>query len=251
MKHEEVRFLLGACRPDGSDVEDPALAEAFAHMGRDPSLMQWFSREQAMDRAVAEKLAEVVPPQGLREAILAGARAEMGPASQHAWWRSPAWMGIAASLILLLGVIGFLGKRAEAAPETIAEFASDYIAGSFFLSQRSANLDELKGWLSRQHAPLPSELPNGFRQLRSLGCKTLSYNGKDITLICFGEGKEYHLFVARRSDYPDITALPKPQYLERKGLAAASWSDAENHYVVVTDDTLKALRECLNCPGGA
>ncbi len=247
MNNEQARFILHAYRPNGADAGDATFEAALTQAQQDPALGSWLERLQAFDRAVAQKLGQVTPPAGLREAILAGARAGSVPA-RPARWRQPAWLAMAASFLVLLavGLLAIRGTRADAAQELPA-FATDYVAARFFLSRRSANLDELRAWLARQKAPLPVEIPAGFAQLRSLGCKTLDYQGQDISLICFGEGKEYHLFVARRGDFPEMPAKAVPQFLVRKGLASAAWSDDANHYVVVTDDSLKALKECLNC----
>lgn len=248
MTNEEAKFVLRAYRAHGADAGDEALAEALARVRRDPDLARWFAAEQAFDRAVAEKLAAVAPPPELREAILAGVKA--GAPLRAPWWRAPAWLGLAASLVLLLGVAGFWTTRANAASEDITDFAADYVAAGFFLGEHGADIAELRAWLEQQKAPLPTVLPEGFHRLRSLGCKRIDYRGKQVSLICFGDGKEYHLFVARRDDFPTMPVRERPQYFKRKGFAGAAWSDARNHYVAVTDDSLQALQQCMKnaCP---
>lgn len=248
MTNEEAKFILNAYRANGADAGDPAFAAALAQARLDPELGAWLGRLQAFDRAVARKLAEVAPPPDLRGAILAGAKVSADGRSV-AWWRRSPVLAMAASVALLfaVGLSALWTTNRASASSTLPEFAADYVAGGFFLSEHSANVDELKAWLARQSAPLPTELPAGFRQLRGLGCKTIEYRGKNISLMCFGHGKEYHLFVANRADFPDLAGIDAPQFMNHKGLAAASWSDAQHHYVVVTDDTMKALRECLSC----
>jgi hypothetical protein len=249
MNNNEAKFILNAYRPDGADAGDPTFEAALAQSRADPALGAWFERAQAFDRSVADKFQEVVPPAGLRESIIAGARLSNAP-NPSPWWRRTPLLAMAASIAVLIAVgVGALWttNRAQAANQTLPEFATDYVAGSFFLSQRGGNLDELRAWLARQDAPLPAEIPAGFSQLRSLGCKTVQYRGRDVSLICFGEGKEYHLFIARRSDFPSIQGGVAPVFQVRRGLAAATWSDEQNHYVVVTDDSLRALKECLDC----
>ena len=247
MTNEEAKFILQAYRPNGADAGDAMFAPALEQAKRDASLGKWLEGQQAFDRAMAAKLQAVAPPAELREAILAGARVSRPGA--RLWWRQPKWLAMAASVLLIfsVGLTGLLSTRAQAS-EDLPVFAVDYVAGGFFLSQHNANVDALRTWLGQQHAPLPKELPPGFAQLRSLGCKTIDYRGKEVSLICFGQGKEYHLFIARRDDFPMMPASAVPQYLVRKGHASAAWSDETNNYVVVTDDSLKALKECLDCP---
>lgn len=248
MTNEEAKFILQACRPNGADASDPAFRAALEQAQLDPELGRWFERQQAFDRAMAGKLRSIQPPADLRESILAGAKA--GQTGPSPWWRRPQWLAAAAVLVLtfLVGVGGFLGTRADAADD-FPVFATDYVTAGFFLKEHGADIEKLRSWLGRQNAPLPTEIPAGFANLKSLGCKTLDYRGKDVSLICFGEGKEYHLFVLRRADFPEMKMLAGsgPQFLVRNGHASAAWSDDVNHYVVVTDDSLKALMECINC----
>jgi len=246
MTNEEAKFVLRAYRANGADAGDAAFREALEQAQRDPELNKWFTAQQAFDRAVTKKLGEVQPPAGLRESILAGAKlGERGSLAPTPWWRAPAWMGLAASIVLLLGVVGFWTTRADASGEDMTAFATDFISTGFFLSEASADVDELRDWLAQQKAPLPSVLPEGFHRLRSLGCKRVEYRGRKLSLICFGDNKEYHLFVARREDFPNMRVRTEPEYFKRKGFAGAAWSDERNHYVAVTDDSLRALKECM------
>ncbi len=246
MTNNEAKFILQAYRPNGADAGDATFQPSLDQAKHDATLAKWLEGQQKFDRAVADKLRSIEPPAGLREAILTGGGVSRTKAV--VWWRRPTLLAMAASVLLLLsvGIPGWLNSQAHATEE-LPIFAADYVAGGFFLNQHNANVDELRSWLGKQHAPIPKTLPAGFAQLRSLGCKTIEYRGKEVSLICFGEGKEYHLFVARRDDFPMMPAKAVPQFLVRKGHAAAAWSDENNHYVVVTDDSLKALKQCLDC----
>ena len=248
MTNEEAKFVLRAYRANGADASDEAFREALEQAKTDPELGRWFSTQQAFDRAVAAKMHEVAPPADLRDAILAGVKAggdnaERSTKARRAWWRAPAWVGLAASIVLLL-TVGLWTTRADA--NDMTEFAADYVARGFFLSEPSTDVAGVRAWLAEQKAPLPTELPDGFHRLRSLGCNRLDYRGKKISLICFGDGKEYHLFVARREDFPAMPLRTQPEYFKRKGLAGATWSDERNHYVAVTDASLHALKECID-----
>jgi hypothetical protein len=246
MNNDEAKFILRAYRPNGGDASDALFGPALEQARQDPDLARWLERQQKFDRAVAAKLGEINPPPDLRAAILAGAG--VSQRSPRQWWNQPTWLAVAAGLLIIfsLGLATFWGTRADA-NDTLPVFATDYVSGGFFLKRHDANVNELRAWLAAQNAPLPKEIPAGFSRLRSLGCKTLDYRGKDVSLICFGEGKEYHLFVARRDDFPMMPANAVPQFLVRKGYASAAWADDKNQYVVVTEDSLQALKECLHC----
>lgn len=244
MTNDEAKFILQAYRPNGSDAADPQMAAALAQAKTDPALGAWFAREQAHAAAVAAKLGAIVPPAGLREAILAGARASQPATPRRANWRRPVWLAVAAAIAVLAGL--GLWWRAPAGGATLEEFALNTVAHGFRLQKHSADVGELKTWLAAQHGPLPEALPAEFAQLRALGCRTLRYRERDVSLVCFErDGREFHVFVARRADLPGEAAPLAPRFREDGKLVAAAWSDAERHYVVVTDADLPALRRLL------
>ena len=86
MTNEEAKFMLQGYRPNGSDADNQAFAEALAQAERDPQLRAWFEREQAFDAVVAEKLTELVPPAGLRGSILAGTKLSSQPETSKQSW---------------------------------------------------------------------------------------------------------------------------------------------------------------------
>ncbi len=246
MNNDEAKFLLTAYRPGGRDANDPAMTEALAQARQDPALQEWLTRAQAHDAVVAGKLGEITPPPGLRDAILAGAR--LGSRTQaprrRAWWRQPVWLAAAAALALLLSVGAW--KLRPAKGTTLDEFAVNYVARGFMLEKRGADVAALKSWLQEQGGPVPISLPARFAELRGLGCRTLQYQGKDISLVCFErEGREFHVFVARREDFPDRPLEVAPRLRGANRLVAAAWSDTRNHYVLVSDATLPDVRKLL------
>ena len=102
MNNTEAKFILNAYRPNGRDANDATFSAALAQAKSDPALSVWFAREQAHGAAVAAKLHEVVPPAGLREAILAGGRVSGEKLSapvttQRSFWNRPVWLAAAAA----------------------------------------------------------------------------------------------------------------------------------------------------------
>lgn len=246
MNNEEARFLLTAYRPGGQDANDPAMTEALAQARSDPALQSWFERKLAHDAAVARKLGEIAPPSGLREAILAGVRLghRTQAPSRPALWRRTGWRVAAAALVVLGSAAAWRLRPAQGG--TLDEYAVDYVARGFMLQQRSADLAALKSWLQEHGGPPPASLPDQFAALRGLGCRTLRYRDKDISLVCFErEGKEFHVFVARREDFPGRPLEVAPHLHAEERLVAAAWSDQRNHYVLVSDASLPDVRKLL------
>jgi hypothetical protein len=243
MNNAEARFLLGACRAGGADAADPAFADAFRQMENDPGLRVWFERDQAFGAAVAGKLREISPPAGLRESILAGARF----GAKTPWWRRASVLAAAAGIAVFLALAPVLWRLAGPVPgKTLPEFALNFASRGYIgLKSRDPDVGKLKAWLAERHAPLPADLPADLAHLRSLGCRTLVFQGKNISLICFEKDREYHLFVARREDFPDVPDSAGPHFQTRPGWAAAAWTDDRNYYVLVSDAGEAAIRQLL------
>lgn len=261
MSNNEAKFILSAYRPGGRDAEDPAMAQALEQAKNDPALGAWFAREQKHDAAVAAKLAEIVPPAGLREAILAGGRVSdrggksdtttgTGPATMkkktmRPWWAQPGWLAAAAVLAVLLSLAAW--RMAPVRGDSFAEFAVNFVDKGFRLQKHGANVAELKSWLGEQHGPLPEALPEKFLELRALGCRTLSFKGQDVSLVCFERGgREFHVFVTRR-EATKGEGETVPQFLAtgKAKLVAATWADATNRYVLVSDAEADVVKRFL------
>lgn len=69
MDHAQAKLILSSFRPNGSDVNDPAFAEALALAAEHKDLGQWLANERAQDLAFAESLAEFPIPEDLRESL--------------------------------------------------------------------------------------------------------------------------------------------------------------------------------------
>ena len=261
MNNQEAKFILRAYRPGGQDAADPAMAQALEQAKSDPALGAWLAREQAHDAAVTAKLRDVAPPAGLRAAILAGASmseqkagAGAGATRPQTWWRQPVWLAAAAAIAVVLSVLTW-SRLTPVAGATLEEYAVNFVDKGFRLQKRSADVAVLRTWLSEQRGPLPEALPAKFAELRALGCRTLDFKGRDVSLVCFERGgKEFHVFVARLEDRGRGTGAGAnagdgvmPRFIEeaKSGLVAATWIDTKNHYVVVSDAGMAALKGVL------
>lgn len=241
MNPDQAKFILSAYRANGRDADDPAFAEALKLADTEPHLKQWFGQQQAFDAAFGEKLATVAPPAGLRESILAGVKVS----SRKVWWRQPRLLAIAAAIAILAALSPLVWwAAAPVGGKTLPEYAMNYASRPFMLMEHSKDMPKLKAWLVSNDAPLPHSLPSELAQLESLGCKTVIYQGKKVSLVCFDkDGKEYHLFVARRADFPDLANSLAMQ--SRGSWGSASWGDSEMQYVLVSVAGPDAVRKLV------
>ncbi len=245
MTNQEAKFILSAYRPGGSDATDALFAPALAQAQQDPALGAWFAREHRHAATVAARLREITPPAGLREAILAGARAS-GRAAERSWWSRPMWMALAASVALLLGVGSALWWRSPSVQlGRLTAFAVNDTLHAQHGSHGEA-VGTLNALLSQPTTHLSGPLPVDFAALRATGCRTLRFAGHDIVELCFTRGDaEFHFYVLRQADFPRLPATGDIEFGQREGQGFASWTDTAYRYVTVSAAGVSAIKQLL------
>jgi len=246
MKNLDAKFLLRACRPDGRDVWDPIFTDALAQAARDPLLRDWLKREQDFDSAVTAKIEAVQPPAGLREAILAGARASQ---PRRRWWANLGWLASAAAVALLLSItvrVRYLGSSVPGAAD-FAAFAMSDAADAH--DQHMGARPELAGLQARFAAaalPLPAHLELDGDELRRLGCRRVNFAGRETFEVCFYRGGYlYHLYATAVEGLAPGAVDAKPLVATNGHFAATAWKDAKFAYALVTYDGPEALRRLI------
>ena len=240
MNTTEAKFILQAYRPGGSDATDQRFADALAQSRQDPILADWFAREQALDAAVAAKLKAVQPPAALRAAILAGARMS----KPRPWWRQSKVMALAASIVLIFGLVAAWPTRAPATgANQLALGAMDEMGSPAHHPIVVGGRGALHTLLADASTRLAGGLPLGFAELKADGCRSLSLGGREVLEVCFERGgNEFHLYVARARDFPSTDSGSEPMFMERGRLASVSWRDGSHAYALVTDSGAENLR---------
>jgi hypothetical protein len=242
MNNAEAKFILQGYRPDGTDANDAAFRAALDQVQRDPVLREWFNRQQAFDAAVSAKLNAVPAPAGLREAILAGGRVTVPDTTRPVWWRSSAWLAAAAGVAVIFATtLAFWPKSAEAsiafAEYVLKDAAHDTTHGGH-------GTDALQAMLGDPANRLSGGLPISFAALRQAGCRTVTFQGREVLEVCFNrDGIWFHAYIGQRSDFPALAAAPA--FLEKDGLSVASWADAAHVYLVAGKAGRAALERLL------
>jgi hypothetical protein len=236
MNTTEAKFILQARRPDGRDDADPRFSEALEQSRRDPALAAWLAREQAFDTAVAAKLRSVQPPAELRDAILAGAKMSR-PAPV---WRRPQVLALAASVAIIMGLVAaWPALRPVADTERLALGVMAEMDSPAHHPIALGGRGALRAALADPATRLAAGLPFDFAQLKADGCRALTIGGRDVLEVCFERGGEFHLYVAKRSDFRGDS---EPMFRERGALASVTWTDSRHAYTLVTADGAAALR---------
>jgi hypothetical protein len=242
MNNEEAKFILSGYRPSGADAGDATFCAAIDQARLDPALGAWFEFEQKFDRMMTAKLGAVQPPDGLREAILAGAKVST-PATR-AWWRQPAWYAAAACFGVLLAVASLLLWPARADARELARFA---MLDSIHDDQHHGRGEEnfmLQTSLQNPSHRLHDGVPVDFARLSATGCRTLRFAGHDVIEVCFQRnGVWFHCYIVPKADFSNAEA--SPEFSHQGALCCASWTDAQNLFVVVSSAGTDALKAVL------
>jgi hypothetical protein len=246
MNNQQARFILQGYRPNGADASDETFGDALNQAARDAGLREWFAREVAFDGAVSAKLGELAAPAGLREAILAGAKVTAAGARSRPGWRPPAWLAIAAAVaVIFSGALVWWPKAADSSG-ALVDFA---VLDSRHTETHGGHGEEtgaLQAALSQPGLRLGGRLPLNVASLHKAGCRTLSFQGRDVLEVCFQRnGAWFHCYIAQRDDFPTVAAALRPAVLERNGTNVAAWADATLLFVVVSESGRAALERLL------
>ncbi len=246
MDNREAKFILNAYRPGGQDASDPRFAEALEQARRDRILERWFSESIEFDTAMTEKLRAIEVPPDLRETILAGVKVSRPLRSPFIKW------AIAAALISM-AILGSLIWH-ETRPAHLAgwqnqalDVVSSLVKNELSFDAQSHNPGELLAWLRVNHVPAAQTLPQNLDKLESLGCKTFSWAGKPVSVICFmrSDGGLIHLVTMNTSAEFDRKLKRQPRVVQQDHWATATWREGEMTYMLALEGSPDQLRSYL------
>jgi hypothetical protein len=245
MDKQEAKEVLQALRPTDHGSDDPLVIEALASVERDPELKAWWNAQQAFDRKVAAKLAEIMAPSDLRANILAARKIEPFPQRPML----PYWLAMAAAVVILCVAGAFMEVNSHS-PLPRTEYTASVLPliknDSPNLAMQSTDRDKVMAWLKDQHAPMGS-IPPKMTSLPTIGCQKYEVHGHSVSLICFTltDGKEAHLFIVNERALKDPPGYNTPEFAEANGWSMVSWSDGKMSYIMATTAGTDALKQLL------
>jgi uncharacterized membrane protein YbaN (DUF454 family) len=245
MDEQQARLILQAYRPGDQDQNDPQFAEALEEMRKNPELARWFAEEREFDLAVAAHLESVAAPYGLKTRILAQAR----PPATSATSRWAAGLAVVAALLFLFAQIVSLWRESSHPSTALPDYTREMV--SFVrltppLELESKDLGAIKQWLAQKEMPA-LEVPARLAALDPVGCRVLSFRGRDVTLICFQRDKKRlaHLFVVDRSALPKLKPGAAPIFSREGDWTTASWAEKDRAYTIAVQGGPDAARRYL------
>lgn len=245
MNNEEAKFILQGYRPNGADAGDATFCAAVEQTKSDPALGEWFARQQAFDAAVSAKFAQVAPPANLRAAILAGGRVTEGGKARVRWWNQPVWMAAAAGVAVMFAAGVTLWPKAAVAFDEFA-FEDARLSAIHGHGDHGTATNALQWALGQPSVRLGQKLPVDFAKLHDTGCRSITYQGRDVLEVCFNRnGEWFHCYIARSADFPALARDAALAIVEKGGTAIASWADSEHVIVIVSKTGRKNLEALL------
>jgi anti-sigma factor RsiW len=247
MTNKEASFLLGSCRPGGADLSDPEFAEALAQADRDPALKAWLEDQCRFDTAIAARLRSVAPPADLRSRILAGGRV-----SRPVPFFSARRLWAIAAIVMAFAGLGLWFTTQDRHTQSGWEDQAvatlgDILSGRKDFDAKSPNVADLQAWLHNNGSPMTGDLPANLARLQSLGCKTIYWNGRPISIICFhGPGGELvHLAMIDRTALDNPPPQGHPVFGNKDGWQTAAWSQGDMAMMLLTRAPESQLRAIL------
>lgn len=242
MNNEEAKFLLRAYRPGGADASAPLFTDALKQAAADPALSAWFAHEQAHDTAIAGKLAQLAPPPGLRDAILAGTRASAAKRSARQRWI--AWVGLAAAAAVVFAMLTRWSR-----PDALAGLTSLALRDAAETAPHEghgAPAKALQVAFANTARAFSEPVPMDFRALSKTGCRTLNFGGHTVVEVCFPRGGVWlHCYIVRGADLADDAIRAGPAYATNGDMNSVSWSDGTYRYIVAGPVSRERLAEWL------
>ncbi len=248
MDNREAKFILNAYRPGGQDASDPRFAEPLEQARRDPVLARWFGESIAFDAAMTEKSRAIKVPPDLRESILAGAKV-----SCPSRWSKPFIKWAIAAALIAMAILGSFIWR-ETRPAHLAgwqsqalDVVSSLVRNESSFDAQSHNAAELLAWLRANHAPAAQTLPQNLDKLESLGCKTFSWGGTPISVICFlrPDGGLIHLVTTDAIAPIERATKGRPELVQQGDWATATWREGDRIYMLALEGSRDQLRAYL------
>jgi hypothetical protein len=249
MDNREAKFILSAYRPGGQDASDPGFADALEQARRDPILECWFSESIAFDAAITEKLRAAEVPPDLRKTILAGVKV-----SRPIHWSKPFVKWAIAAAVISMAILGSLIWREPRKLSGLAgwqnqalDAVSSLVRNESSFDAQSHNAGELMAWLRANNAPAAQTLPQNLDKLESIGCKTLSWNGIPVSVICFmrRDGGLIHLVTMNASAASDRAIKRKANLVQRGSWSTATWREGDIIYMLALEGSPDQLRTYL------
>jgi hypothetical protein len=204
--------------------------------------------EDGTDAAWIGALASIQPPPTLRDSVLAAmdrtVTMEAPPQKISVFRRLmiplAAAAGIALAFLATRGPEPTQVAKSGGVPIGVvqASFVRTYESPEFTLEQKRDDKQVLINHLRERKLPCPGCLPRGLQNVKGLGCRELTVDGRRGSLICFetGENGVVHMVVFRREDVSgEFPPLDRPAIARNGKWTSAKWEHDGKVFLVMSN----------------
>ncbi len=219
----------------------------------------------------AKALEKIDPPERATETRATETDSMSKDSGSKTVWFQPL-IGIAAMLLFasILYIFSSKGPTPQVADENLsadkaASEASVNVAGVpdivQFISQqiadfnnskfdkRSEQVGELQSYLARYGMPNPSKIPQNLESAATIGCVLFNYGNTPMSMICFKNGRVYHLITLEKAKLDKNSLLDDSassiKIYEYNKQAFKVWSKGEQIYILSVEGTKENLPEFI------
>jgi len=238
---------------EGMEFEDnPELKEALRLAESDPELKAWWTEQNRIDAEMSGAMQDIPVPADLEARLMETVRT--GRSGRGILPFRLTWLASLAAVLVLGGALfiymhqndELVQQLQTAVSGTSPDDFDHYRDGmAYFIQNRYFQLDHLttdlrsiENWLLQNDVPVYGHLPDNLVALDPIGCKELTWKGRQVSLVCFhnGNGGIVHLFVMEADGldpeyYRNVTTVAVSSGLETGG-----WVDGDKVYVLVGSD---------------
>ena len=235
MNDRQAIETLTLFRPGTVDVQDPDFAIALGQTRHNADLSRWLESHCARYEAIRAKFQEIPVPAGLKEQILSERRVRAMKVSR----RQAAVMLLAAFVIAVLVVTANWWLNPSSLPRYRTKMVSTALRG-YGMDMRSSDLGEIRQFITQHKGHGDFALTPSLERTPGVGCKLLTWEGQQVSMICFktgrplspGEESDLFLFVIDRSALRDAPRPGKSDAMQVNKLMTVTWSEDGKTYIL-------------------
>jgi hypothetical protein len=238
MNSQEAKIILALFRPGTADEADPSFQEARQLAKADPELTRWFEAHCESYLLLRGKFQAIPIPPGLKEQILSERKIQR-PFFQT-YWRP--LLAMAAVVTFLVGIDFGYGPFHDG-KDRYAAYRKRMVEAAlrgYAMDVTTTNQARVQEYLEANNSPAGYPVSPGLKSAKLAGCAVPSWQGNPVSMICFnsgrplppGEQSDVWLFVTSRQTLGKAELPANPVFDRVNKAMTASWSDAQNDYLL-------------------
>lgn len=256
MNRDEAKSILLLYRTP-ADAADPQIAEALELVKADAELAQWFEGHRAAQAALREKFRQIEIPAALKEQIVSEQISNVKARARREKFIAAGAIAAVVIALVFLGNSYLAGpKKSQPLAPTIANYESEmlyYARPGYGMDLATNDLVQIKAHLTQAAAPADYTLPAPLAQTAATGCAVKSWNGAQVSMICFATGRplpqglpgDLWLFVVDRTAVTDAPDSATPQFSRIDDITVATWTENGKLYLLGVQGDEAMLRKYL------